>query len=154
MGAIPALVLDDGTVLTESVAICRYLDALHPEPSLFGSDARSQALVTMWIRRIELEIMRPLSDMAQHSFEFFAQLMTQIPAYAELQRKTAAEKFRWLDGQLGDHPYLTGDSFIMADILGMSCLFLADFLEAAPDSDLNNLQAWKARLIACPSYDA
>ncbi len=154
LGAIPTLVLDDGTVVTETIAVCRYLEGLFPEPPLFGTDAKSQALVEMWVRRMELEIMRPLADMVQHSLPFFAERMTQLPAYAEMQRKTAAEKFAWLDQEIDGRPYLTGEDFTMADIVGMSALSVAGFAEAEPDASLTNLHAWKDRVSARPSYQA
>ncbi len=154
LGAVPALVLDDGTVVTESVAVCRYLDALHPAPPLFGADAKSQALVEMWIRRMELEIMRPLADIVQHSEPFFSERMTQLPDYAALQRKTALEKFTWLDGEIGGRPFLTGEHFTMADIIGISALSVASFAEAEPGPDLKHVQAWKDRVSSRPSYQA
>lgn len=154
LGAVPALVLDDGSVITESVAVCRYLDALHPEPPLFGADAKSQALVEMWVRRIELEIMRPLADIVQNTHPFFAERMTQLPDYATLQRQTAREKFAWLDREIAGRSYLTGDGFTMADIVGMSALSVAGFAEAEPGAELKNLQTWKERVSSRPSYQA
>lgn len=154
LGAVPALALDDGAVITESVAVCRYLESLHPEPPLFGSDAKGQALVEMWVRRIELEIMRPLADIVQNTHPFFAERITQLADYAGVQRKTALEKFKWLDKEIEGRPYLTGESFTMADIVGMSALSVAGFAEAEPGAELENVQAWKNRVTSRPSYQA
>ncbi len=154
LGAVPALVLDDGMVVTESVAICRYLDQLHPEPPLFGTDGASSALVEMWIRRIELEVMRPLADIAQNTIPFFADRITQMPDYAEVQRETARQKFRWLNDEIDGRPYLTGETFTMADILGMTAYAVSRFVEAEPEEDLANLQGWIARVTQRPSFQA
>ncbi len=154
LGAVPALALDDGTVITESVAICRYLDRLHPAPPLFGTDARSCALVEMWIRRMELEIMRPLADIAQNTIPFFAERITQLPAYAELQRETARQRFRWLNEEIAGRSFLTGEDFTMADILGMAAYAVSRFLEAEPEGELEHLQGWIARVTQRPSFQA
>ncbi|TIN05143.1 MAG: glutathione S-transferase, partial [Mesorhizobium sp.] len=87
LGQIPVLVLDDGTVITESIAICRYLEALHPTPALFGSDAVSQGKVEMWNRRAEIEIFGTIGSIALHSDPMFAERLVQFPAFAETQRE-------------------------------------------------------------------
>lgn len=154
LGAVPALVLDDGAVITESVAVCRYLDALHPAPPLFGTDARAAARVEMWIRRLELEIMRPLADVAQHTIPFFATRLTQNPGYAAEQRESMAARWRWLDGALADRPWVAGDTFTMADIVGLSAYGVAQLMEVEPDRGLGHLWRWIDRVSARPSAAA
>ena len=87
LGQIPVLVLDDGTVITESVAICRYLEELHPSPALFGTDAVSRAKVEMWNRRVEIEIFGTIGNVALHTAELFKDRLVQFPAFAETQRE-------------------------------------------------------------------
>ena len=150
---MPALVLDDGTVITDSVAIC-YLDELHPNPPLFGTDTESQAPVEMWNRRMEMEVFRHCGDVALHTFDFFADKFTQGPAYAEAQSKKSAERFRWLDNEIAGRDYVAGDQFTMADIIGITAYNLAKGIEIEMGDDLKNLHAWFARVSSRPSFDA
>ena len=152
---VPALELADGTVLTEVPAICRYLEALHPEPPLFGRDPVEQAVIEMWNRRFELEIMNPIGQIARHSFEFFKDRVEQIPAYAESQRRLAAKRLAWLDGELADgRPFLAGESFSVADITGMAASMLADFVKFEISETLTHMRRWDDRLRSRPSWDA
>ena len=84
-GELPVLELDDGRILTESVAICRYFETLSPETSLMGRDPYDQALIEMWNRRMEFHIFGPIGEVGRHSLEFFADKTEQLPAYAETQ---------------------------------------------------------------------
>lgn len=86
LGQIPVLELDDGTVITESIAICRYLENVHPEPPLFGHDPISRAKVEMWNRRMEQQIFATVGNVVLHSDPFFKERHTQVPAFAEAQR--------------------------------------------------------------------
>lgn len=155
LGEVPVLELDDGTFITESVAICRYLEALHPEPPLFGRDPVEQAMVEMWNRRFELEIMTPFGQIARHSFEFFKDRVEQIPAYAESQRRLAARRLAWLDGELADgRPYLAGKNFSVADITGMAASMLAGFVKFEIPETLTHVRRWNDRLRSRPSWSA
>lgn len=151
---VPLLELDDGRVITESQAICRYLEALHPEPSLFGRDPLECAEIEMWDRRMELEIMNPLGQIARHSFAFFADKLTQVPAFAEAQRADVAANFAWLDEELSDgRPFVAGERFSAADITGMTAVMIADFVEVAIPA-LPHLSRWNAAIRARPSWAA
>ncbi|NIA71595.1 glutathione S-transferase family protein [Pelagibius litoralis] len=155
LGEVPLLELDDGTVITESQAICRYLEALHPDPSLFGRDPVERARIEMWDRRVELGIMNPLGQIARHTFSFFADKLTQVPACAEAQRADMAERFAWLDEELSDgRPFIAGESFSVADITGMTAAMLADFVEVAIPVSLPHLSRWNQTLRARPSWSA
>ena len=154
-GKIPVLELDDGTVITESQAICRYLEALHPEPSLFGRDPLQRAEIEMWDRRMELVIMNPLGQIARHSFAFFADKLTQVPAFAEAQRADVAGNLAWLDEELSDgRPFIAGDRFSVADITGMTALMIADFVQVAIPAALPHLSRWNEAIRARPSWAA
>ncbi|MEQ8857463.1 MAG: glutathione S-transferase N-terminal domain-containing protein [Pseudomonadales bacterium] len=115
-GEIPLLELDDGTCIAESVAICRYLERLHPEPALFGSSHEEEALVEMWNRRLEFGLFRSVADYFQHTLEFFRDRVRQVPEYAEASRASAIEALSWLDAQLGERPYVAGERYSIADI--------------------------------------
>jgi glutathione S-transferase len=155
LGQVPVLVLDDGTVITESIAICRYLEELHPRPALFGSDAVSRAKIEMWNRRVELEISRTLRDIADHSFEFFKDKVVQVPAFADAQRAAAPQKWAWLDRELSDgRPFLAGDAFSVADITGMACLIANDIAGIETPRSLTNVIRWEEHVRSRPSWKA
>ncbi len=123
LGTLPVLELDDGTILTESIAICRYFEALHPEPPLFGRTALEQAQVEMWDRRIELEFMRPISEAFRHGDDFWKDRLTQVPDYAEVARERVFENLSWLDDRLADREFIATDDYTVADI-SAQCGFL------------------------------
>ena len=155
LGQVPALELDDGEVITESVAICRYLEDVYPDPPLFGVDPVDRAKVEMWNRRMEIEIMTTLGQIAQHTFPFFATRITQIPAVADANREAAAKKLAWLDGELADgRPFVAGERFSVADITGMAASMLAGFVEVEIPSSLSNLRRWDESVRSRPSWDA
>jgi glutathione S-transferase len=155
LGQIPVLELDDGTVITESIAICRYLEELHPEPPLFGSDPVSCGKVEMWNRRMEQEVFATTGNVALHTDPFFRDRQTQVPAFAEAQRKDAPGKWAWLDRELADgRPFIAGDFFSTADIIGMVASWLAELLGMGIPDGLDNVRRWDRRMRARPSWNA
>lgn len=145
LGEVPVLELDDGMHLTESVAICRYLETRHPSPPLFGTDPQEQARIEMWIRRMELRVFAPTSEVARHELAFFRASVEQIPAYAETQRRLQIKRWEWLDGELSDgRTYLAADRFSMADIVGMTVLLVADLAQTPIPAHLHHAQRWEA----------
>ena len=152
---VPALVLDDGTVITESIAICRYFEALHPEPPLFGRDALEIARIEMWNRRLELHFFLPVSHVFRNSHPAMKEMeVPQVPAWAEANKPRIQEFLAVLDRELADRPFVTGDAFTVADITG---LISVDFMKpaklAVPD-DLKNIKRWHAAVSARPSAAA
>lgn len=155
LGETPVLELDDGRIITESVAICRYFEAIHPQPALFGGDAVEQAQVEMWNRRMEIQLMGTVGDVARHTFEFFASRIRQLPDYAAAQRAAVPQKWAWLDTELADgRPFVAGKRFSVADITGMTALLIGDFLEIPVPADLQNVGRWAAAVRGRPSWDA
>ena len=155
LGQVPVLVLDDGAVITESVAICRLLEDLHPTPPLFGNDAKSKGLIEMWNRRMEQEVFGTIGNVTLHSNEFFKERVIQVPAFAEAQRKMIPGKWAWLDGEMSDgRPFLAGDQFSIADISGMVTLWLSEVFSYEVPSNLAHVQAWNERLRQRPSWNA
>src|ERR1700738_2058998 len=117
---VPALVLEDGTVITESIAICRYFEALQPEPALFGRDALETARVEMWNRRLELHLLFPISHVFRNSHPAMkAMEVPQVPAWAEANKPRILEFITFIDGELKDRPFIAGDIFTVADITGL-----------------------------------
>ena len=155
LAGTPILELDDGTILAESVAICRYLESLHPEPALMGTDAVDAARVEMWNRRMEIEIMSTLGNVVVHSIDFFADKIEQVPAYAEAQRRAAAKKWTWLDSELADgRPFVAGDRFSIADITGMAALMIGDFIKIEIPDSLAHVHNWSNAVRSRPSWGA
>ncbi|MES2753434.1 MAG: glutathione S-transferase family protein [Pseudomonadota bacterium] len=146
LGQTPALVLDDGRVLTESVAICRYLDAVHPEPPLFGRDPAEIGFVDMWIRRVELRLMTPVAMVWQHTHPFTARVVVpQYKEFGESQRARAVNALREFDAALADRDWLVGDAPTMADIVLLSVIDFAGFIGLPLPEDASALRVWHAR---------
>ncbi len=153
LGEIPVLELDDGTILTESLAICRYLEALHPEVPLMGTDALETAKVDMWSRRMEQQIMGPVGEVGRHSFPFFADKFEQIPAYADTQKRLQNKRWAWLDAELADgRTYVCEDNFSVADITGMAALMICQFAEMPVPEEFENVKRWETALRERPSW--
>jgi glutathione S-transferase len=152
---VPALVLDDGTVLTESVAICRYFEALHPEPPLFGRGALGVARVEMWNRRLELNLLFAVAHVFRHTHPAMKPMeVPQVPAWAEANKPRILDFLEIVNRELENNRFITGDAFTIADITG---LVAVDFMKPAklsvPD-DLAHVRRWHAELIARPSAAA
>jgi glutathione S-transferase len=152
---VPALVLDDGTVITESIAICRYFEAVQPDPPLFGRGALEVARIEMWNRRLELHLLFPVSHVFRNSHPAMKEMeVPQVPAWADANRPRIMEFLDTLDRDLGDRPFVAGDAFTVADITGLVAL---DFMKPAklilPD-ELANVRRWHAALAARPSASA
>lgn len=149
---VPALVLDDGAVLTESVAICRYIESLHPEPPLFGRDTREQAFVDMWQRRVEFRLFAPVAFAFRHSHPALARLESpQRPEFAEFQRPRAEQMMRFLDQELAARRFMASDDFTIADITAIVAMDLAKLARIDIPDGLPNLSRWRAEVSARPS---
>src|SRR5215470_3761675 len=125
---VPVLVLDDGTVITESIAICRYFEGLRPEPALFGRGGLEAALVEMWNRRVELNLYNAVSAVFRHLHPAMQEMEDQIPEWGEANKPRAVEFLSLLDRELKDHLFIVGDHFSVADITG---LVSVDFMKPA-----------------------
>ena len=152
---MPALVLDDGTVITESIAICRYFEELQPEPPLFGVGAKERALVEMWNRRCEINFLANVAAVFRHLHPAMKELeVPQIPAWAEANKPRVAEFLRVLDGQLAKNEFVAGSRYSVADI---TALVTVDFMKPSrlqiPEG-LSNVQRWHAAVSARPSAKA
>jgi glutathione S-transferase len=155
MQRVPALVLDDGTVIAESIAICRYFEALHPDPALFGRGALEIALVEMWQRRAELHLLCPVASVVQHTHPAMKIMVDpQVAAWGEANKPRVADFLQFLDGELKSRPYVAGKSYTVADITAMIAV---DFMRVSklkvPD-ELANVKRWYAEVSARPSAAA
>ncbi len=147
-GQVPFLELDDGTVIAETVSICRYLDELHPEPPMFGINPLERAETDMWIRRSETAYGTPLSLFWQHGHPLTARLVEQIPAMAEQARTRGNEALAWFDRQLSTRDWLCGARASMADIVLLSTVDFGGWIGLGIPDTLADLTAWHARATA------
>jgi glutathione S-transferase len=152
---LPVLELDDGTVLTESVAICRYFEELQPEPALFGRGALGKAKVEMWQRRMEFNLFFPVAQAFRHIHPAMKEWeVPQIPEWGEANKAKAAEFLTILDDELARHEFVAGDAYSIADITG---LVAVDFMKPArirvPESCANVLR-WHRSVSGRPSAAA
>lgn len=151
---LPVLVLDDGTALAETIAICRYIESLHPHPPLFGRDAREQALVEMWNRRTELGLFASVAAVFRHSHPSMAELEDQVPEWAEANREQIDDHLWILELQLAGNPYLCGETLTVADITaGIAIDFMKPSRIPLPD-DFVHIRRWHGELSARPSWKA
>ena len=118
-GAVPVLELDDGSYLSELVAICRYLEGLQPEPNLLGRDLREQAEIERWNRRMELELFAPIARTVQNTNSIFQGRFKQFPEYGEAQRVVVYQRLERMDHELEGHEFVACDRFTIADITAL-----------------------------------
>jgi len=154
LGQVPALELDDGAVIAETVAICRYFEETHPEPPLFGRTALEKAQVDMWVRRIEFQLMTPVGMFWRHAHPLTAALIAQHKDFGESNRDHVAGGMRWLDRELEGKTFIAGDDFTMADICALSTVDFAHWIGLDIPDECANLKAWHERVSARPSAQA
>lgn len=152
---LPVLELDDGTVLTESVAICRYFEELHPEPPLFGTGALGRARVEEWQRRMELDLLFPVAHAFRHTHPAMKEWeVPQVAEWGEANRPKALRFLALLDRELESREFAAGDFYSIADITGMIAI---DFMKPARielSPELSNVRRWYEALAARPSAKA
>jgi glutathione S-transferase len=153
-GQTPILELDDGTVIAESVAIMRYLEALNPEPPLFGSTPLEIAEIEMWNRRVELILMLPVGAVWVHTHRFTAALPGRNAEWGEANRPRVEEAMRFFDSSLDGREFLAGSAFSAADILLLTTVDFALFVGLEIPEDCASLRDWHARVSARPSASA
>jgi glutathione S-transferase len=153
-GTIPVLELDDGTFISESVAICRYFEEEHPDPPLFGVGARERAEVEMWNRRIELILLNAIGMVWMHGSPLTAPLLKQIEENVAPNRKRAARFFEAMDGVLSQRRFVVGDRYSIADISALIAVDFAKLVQIAPEPQLEHVARWYAEVSARPSATA
>jgi glutathione S-transferase len=152
---LPALVLDDGTVIAESIAICRYFEVLKPDPPLFGRGGKDAALVEMWNRRVELHLLLAVSAVFRHLHPSMQELeQPQVPAWAEANKPRVLEFLTFLDSELKDRPFVAGERYTVADITGLVAVDFMKPAKLAVPHDLRHLRRWHADVTARPSAAA
>ncbi|MTV52590.1 glutathione S-transferase family protein [Pseudoduganella buxea] len=156
-GRVPALALDDGRVLTETRAICTYLEGVCPEPNLMGVDATERAFVEMADRRIELHLLMGIANCVRHTHPGLAVLESpQFPDFGAVQGERVRDTLRWLDGVLAGQPFVAGERFTIADITAFCALeFARGLMKLRPGHEgFAHVQAWRDRIATRPSASA
>ena len=153
-GTVPVLELDDGTCISETVAICRYLEELHPNPPLMGIDAKDRAIVEMWQRRMELELLLPIADAFRQRHDFFKGKIRQLPEYAEVQKQNAEDRLARLNNELANRKFIAGDRYTIADITALCAIDFGRVSKIAIQPDQANLARWHAEVSARASAKA
>jgi glutathione S-transferase len=153
-GQTPALELDDGTVIAESVAICRFLEALHPDPPLFGRTPTEIGLIEMWSRRVEMIAMTPVGQVWVHTHRFTAALPGRNETWGEANRPRVSDAFAFFDRALENSAFLAGDRYSMADILLLTTVDFAIFVGCGPGPENGALARWHEAVSARPSASA
>ena len=156
--AVPALELDDGSCISEVIAICQYLEALHPEPALLGRSAEERARVSMWNAIVEQQGLWGMMDAFRNSAKGMVdralpgpESYAQIPELAERGRRRVLQFFTRLDKQLADNVFVAGDHYSIADISAMVLVDFAGWIKIAIPDDATNLSRWYAEVAARPS---
>jgi glutathione S-transferase len=152
-GKIPVLELDDGTCIAESIAICRYFEALQPQPNLFGRSAVELARVDMRQRQLEFEMLGPIG-ISWRNRAIFSRTFGRVPDLAARQESDAAARifYERLNRELANTPFIAGDRHTVADITGMVVIdFATTYVELKPDGGLDHLWRWHAAVAARPS---
>jgi len=154
-GQLPALELDDGRVLGETVAIFEYLEEKHPKPALVGTTPEERAEARMWQRRVELNITENLYNGFRYAegIELFRSRMRVLPEAADGLKAIVRDKLEWLDKLLAGKQYIAGDRFTIADIILYCALDFGASVGQPTDAKLPNLNAWLARVAARPSAE-
>ncbi len=157
-GQTPALQLDDGSYLSEIIAICEYLEEKHPTPAMIGTTAEERAECRMWTRRVDLNICEPMINGYRfgEALSLFEKRIITVPEASAGLKKIAADRLQWLDGQMAGKQYLCGSRFTLADMMLYCWIdFGAEDEVGQPLDPANtNIAAWFARVGRRPSIKA
>ncbi|MGE0810433.1 MAG: glutathione S-transferase family protein [Immundisolibacter sp.] len=155
LAQVPVLELDDGSHLSDSMAICRYFEHLQPEPKLFGEPGLDAARVEMWNRRIEFEIFWPIANVFRHIHPFFKGKHAQVAEFGEVSRARALKNLDWLDAELADgRPFIAGERFTVADITALCGIDFGRVSGIRVGDERPHLLRWHTSVSARPSAKA
>jgi glutathione S-transferase len=153
-GQVPVLELPDGVLISESIAICRYLDEIHPVPALFGATARERAEIDMWQRRVEFGVFIPAVEFGHHSSPFFRDTVDQIPEWATHCKAQLVRTWQILDTELAGRDYVASSGFSIADVTAFVGAEVASLWGIAIPRELAQLCEWYTRVGRRPSAAA
>ncbi len=142
LGKVPILELDDGTCISETLAICEYFEALQPEPALLGKTPLEKAQIMQWQQRAELYLFMQVGMCFQHSTGYFKDRMTPVPEYGKEAGINAQKFLQMLNKHLADNTYLAGDAFSIADITALAAIDFARVVKIRIQPEQVHLQRW------------
>lgn len=154
LGKLPVLELDDGSAIAESLAICRYLESIHPQPALLGRNPKASAHIEMWTLRMDHELSQPIALTFVHNSEFYRGRVEQVPEVASWARARALQTMNWLDGELAGRSHIAGDDYTLADIVAQCACVLGKAVGLRIPPELLNLTRWFAQVSARPTARA
>lgn len=155
LALLPVLELADGKILRESIAICRYIEELHPEPNLFGADPWERAQIEQWNRHAELELLIPITSIFRNTNAFWNGKIKQSADYGEIMREVATGRFDWFDSELAHRPYIAGQRFTVADITALCAIDFGKVSKLRINAETHpHLAAWHTRVSERPSAKA
>ena len=154
LGKLPVLELEDGSAIAESLAICRYLEALHPQPPLMGRTPREAAHVEMWTLRMDHELSRPIAEAFVHGGDFYRGRVEQVPEVATWSRGRALQTMSWLDRELAQRRHIAGDEYTLADIVAQCACVLGKATGLRIPAEMPHLSRWFADVTARPTARA
>ena len=154
MGGLPVLELDDGTLIAESVAICRYFEDLKPEPNLMGLDAKDKGVVEMWNRRMEFEVLSMAAGSFRNTSDFFKGRIPQVKEYGEIAKNAAIKRLEWLDTVLADREFIAGPRYTIADITALIGIDFGRTTAIKIQENQKNLARWHQAVSSRPSAKA
>ncbi|MEM9179509.1 MAG: glutathione S-transferase family protein [Pseudomonadota bacterium] len=155
-GQLPALLLDDGTLLTEITVICEYLDETQPGSPMMGETPEARAQIRSWTRWADLNVCEPLTNGFRYAegLPMFESRMRCIPEASDGLKACVQDKLTWLDGQMGDRPFLAGSDYSLADILLSTFLAFGEQVGQPLNRDLKTVSAWYDRCTSRESATA
>jgi len=152
---VPVLILDDGTAIAETMAICRYFEETKPEPALLGKGAKQRAMIEMWNRRMELGLLFSVAQAFRHLHPAAAPLeVPQVAAWGEANKPRALEILQFMDEELGKHRFIAGEDYSVADITALVAVDFARVARIQRSEGHKNLARWHAEVSARPSAKA
>lgn len=142
-GGVPVLELDDGTCISESMAICRYFEEVYAEHPLMGTDAKTKATIEMWNRRIEINLYTSIAMSFRHSHPMWKDVVTQVPEFSPVSAEDAKKHLHKLDKHLANSRFIAGDEYSVADITALCAIDFAKVIQIRIDTEKNpNLERW------------
>ena len=151
---VPALELDNGEIILETTAICRYLECIYPEPNMFGSSPMEIAQIEMWYSRVSFELMMPLMHGFRHTHPHMSQLENQNNEFGIAQRELAIKSLRHYDEVIANKDYISCNKFTYADIQMVTSLQFLVRLNKIDISDYSNLDSYINNIASRPSFTA
>ncbi len=152
---VPVLELDDGTIIGETVAICRYFEELHPEPALMGATSLEKTMIEMSQRQVEFELLQPIAHCFRHLHPAMAKLeVPQVAEWGKANESRATAGMAWLDTQLKTREFVAGDTYTIADITALIAIDFRKLARIEVPDELMRLKDWYKRVSSRPSSAA